>query len=292
MTTTLSGTRLTLRSSASGSITNALRRSQRMEFDEILLVDDAARRRQRGDDEQRVADVGIGDPVNVPGVLEGYRDARAVGADEIAGELERAGRIDDGVADIDGPDPAVGGDAGQARTVELQPHHVGIAGVGKFEAANGAARLAVERAQIDRGFGVEDEPERVGALKHRHADRRLEGEGQLEIGALRVEIGGDFVGAVRFTRRRGGERRRRVACLVGGGAACGAATEAAGASGFTGAGSTVSPPGSRPPSAAPRRAAAFAAELRPARRRRRGRRIVLGDIGRRRQRTMDGGRRF
>jgi len=103
VTTTLSGERVTLRSSASGSITKPWVRNQRMEFDKILFANDAARRRQRGDDEQPVADVGIGDLIDVPGVRERDRDARAIGPDQIAGEIERAGRIDDGVADIERP---------------------------------------------------------------------------------------------------------------------------------------------------------------------------------------------
>jgi len=59
----------------------------------------------------------------------------------------------------------------------LEPHHVGVAGMGKFVNCRMVRlRLAVERAQIDLGFGVEDEPQRVGALKYRRADRSLEGE--------------------------------------------------------------------------------------------------------------------
>ncbi len=178
-----------------------------MEFDKILLVDDAARRAKRGDDEQPVADVGIGDLIDVFRVLELNGDARSIGPDQIAGEVERVGRIDDGVADIDRPHAAVGGDARQPRAVELEPHHVGGAGMGEFDSADGAARLAVERAQIDLGLGVEDQPQRVGALKHRRAHRSFEREGQLEIGALLAEIGGNIAGAVAVSRR--GWRRRR-----------------------------------------------------------------------------------
>ena len=213
-----------------------------MEFDKILLVDDAARRRQRGDDEQPVADVGIGDLIDVFRVLELNGDARSIGPDQIAGEVERVGRIDDGVADIDRPHAAVGGDARQPRAVELEPHHVGGAGMGEFDSADGVARLAVERAQIDLGLGVEDQPQRVGALKHRRADRSFEREGQLEIGALLAEIGGNIAGAVAVSRRGWRRRRgraaldrrrrsglRRAGCggAACGGAACGEADAAA-----------------------------------------------------------------
>ena len=87
---------------------HALGRGQRAEFDEILLVDEAARRRQGGDDEQAVADVGIGDAVHLLRRLEGNGDARAIGADHVADDIERAGRIEDGIADLDRPHRAVG----------------------------------------------------------------------------------------------------------------------------------------------------------------------------------------
>ncbi len=192
---------------------HALGRSQRMEFDEILLVDKAARRRQRGDDEELVADVGIGDLVHVLGVVERDRDARPIGPDQIAGDVQRVRRLEDGIADIQRPYRAVGGDAGQARTVELQPHDVGVAALAEIVAANGAARLAVERAQIDRGLGIEHDPQRVGAMKHRHSDGRLEGERQFQVGALLAELDGDLAGAVGLARC-GRRRRRGLACFV------------------------------------------------------------------------------
>ena len=147
--TILSGARSTARSSAIGSITTPCGRGKRVEFDEILLVDEAARRRQRGDDVEHVAGFRIDEPVHALRLVEPDRNAGAVRSDQVAGDVDRVGRIDNRVADGDGPDRTGGRSADQMRTIERKLDDVGIVLMGDRIAANGAARLAVEPAQVD-----------------------------------------------------------------------------------------------------------------------------------------------
>ena len=62
---------------------------ERAEFDEILVLEKAARRTERGDDEQIVANVRVGDTVNLTRILEGNDDSGARGAGNAARERQR-----------------------------------------------------------------------------------------------------------------------------------------------------------------------------------------------------------
>ncbi len=62
---------------------------ERAEFNEILILEKAARGTERGDDEKIVADVRIGDTVNLTRVLERNDDSGARGAGNAARERER-----------------------------------------------------------------------------------------------------------------------------------------------------------------------------------------------------------
>ncbi len=117
-------------------------------------------------------------------LVEADRDARSVGADHIAGDIERVRRLEDGIADRDRPHRTVGGDAGQVRTIELQPHDIGVVGAGEFVAANGPGRLVVERAQVDIGLRIEHDPEHIGTMKNRARNSGLERERQFQICAV------------------------------------------------------------------------------------------------------------
>ncbi len=92
----------------------------------------------------------------------------------------------------DGPHRPVGGDAGQMRTIELHTHDIGVGGVGEIVAADGAARLAVKRAEIDIGFRIEHDPERVGAVENRGSGRRRERKRQFQVRALAGKLDGDL----------------------------------------------------------------------------------------------------
>ena len=52
-------------------------RDQRAELDEVLRLEKAARGPERGDDQQRVADVGVGEAMQLARLVERDRDAGA-----------------------------------------------------------------------------------------------------------------------------------------------------------------------------------------------------------------------
>ena len=144
-----------------------------MKFDEVVLIDEAPNRRQGGHDPKRVADIRIVNAVQALSVLEIDGDARAVLADQIARHVERAGRIDNLIADRNAPARPVPGDTRQVRTIKPDAHDGGVAVAAEFCFANGVARVVGQRGEIERGFGIEDDPERIGAAEN-GGRRRLE----------------------------------------------------------------------------------------------------------------------
>ena len=78
-------------------------RDQRVELDEFLRLEEAARGPERGDDQQRVADVGVGEAMQLARILERDRDARAPAALREAHDAERLRRLEHHVADRHGP---------------------------------------------------------------------------------------------------------------------------------------------------------------------------------------------
>ena len=90
--------------------------------------------------------------------------------------------------------------------IEFYAHDIGVGRVGEFGAADGAARFAVERAEIDVGIGIEHDPQRVGAIEDCRRRRRREPKRQFQVGALAGELGCDLalgIGGARARRRRG-----------------------------------------------------------------------------------------
>ena len=82
---------------------HALRRGEHVEFDEILLVDEAACRPEAGHHQELIADLGIRQAMQPVWAIEGDADAGARRADQIARDIERVGRIDDRIADGQAP---------------------------------------------------------------------------------------------------------------------------------------------------------------------------------------------
>ena len=91
---------------------------------------------------------------------------------------------------------------------------------GRGRALDGAARLAVERREPDRGVGVEHQPERVGAAEDRGRRRRGERKREAEIVALPLERERRRCGVARRAAAARCRRRQR------GGAAAGVAAAA------------------------------------------------------------------
>ena len=72
-----------------------------------------------GDDQQRVADLGIGQPVQLARIVERDGDAGAPGADDVASDAERLARLVHAVAEVTTQAGAVRGEAGEPRPLEL-----------------------------------------------------------------------------------------------------------------------------------------------------------------------------
>jgi hypothetical protein len=161
-----------------------LSRRQRMKFDEIMLVDKAANRRQTGHDPKRVADIRIANAVQAMSVLGIDGDACAILTDQIARDVERAGRIDDCVADGDAPTRPILGDARQVRMIEPDAHDGGVAVAAEFGIANGVAWFVDQRGEVERVFAIEDHPKRIGAAEDGGRGRLREAKTQFQAGAL------------------------------------------------------------------------------------------------------------
>ena len=99
------------------------------------------------------------------------RDAGAIGPDHVAGDVERARRLDDAVADVHGPSPALRSQRSTSmRMVEPEPHDAGVRRRG-VNSAPRMVRLGSPSSAVRSivGFGVEHDPQRIGAMKHGRA---------------------------------------------------------------------------------------------------------------------------
>ena len=76
--------------------------------------------------------------------------------------------------------------------IEFYAHDIGVGRMSEFGATDGAARLAVERAEIDIGIGIEHDPQRVGAIEDRRRRRGSERKRQFQVGGLAGELGCDL----------------------------------------------------------------------------------------------------
>ena len=135
--------------------------------------------------------------------------ARA-GADDVARDHERLGRAGDGLADGDEPAGVLRLDAGQARPLELDAHHLRAVLARHGRALDGLALVVAEHADVEHGFGVEHQPERIGALEHRRRRRLREREEQPHVVALAAKLGDRPDGSDRAgaASGRGGRRSR------------------------------------------------------------------------------------
>lgn len=124
------------------------------------------------------------DPVQLVRLLERDADARAIGSDHVAHEVERARGFEDRIADGDRPGGPLGRNARQMRTIEPHADHVRVGRVEKVSAANGAARFTLERGEVDRDGGIEHDPKRVGAMEDGHGRRRPERKRHFQAGTL------------------------------------------------------------------------------------------------------------
>jgi len=66
--------------------------------------------------------------------------------------------------------------AHEARALELDAHHRDVALAARACALDAAGGLALQLAEIDRGIGVEDQPESIAAVENRGRGRAGEPE--------------------------------------------------------------------------------------------------------------------
>ena len=175
---------------------------------------------RRGDDQERVADLGIGHAVKLAGIVERDDGIDAAAPHHVAGERERRGRLEHHVAERDGPGETFRVRARKARPLELDAHHLALARTRNGGATDGAAAGIEQRPQVDRRGGVEDEPDRVVTAEHRGRDRHRERERQPDRLALMLELDRDRGGRIaRDGRFRGFVGSGGLSAARGGGAA-------------------------------------------------------------------------
>ena len=98
-------------------------RGEDAEFDEILGLNEAARRRQRRYYQQRIASFRIVEPVQIAWVLDRHQDARTRRPDDVTADSERARRLDHLIAERYRPGWPVGGNTHQLRPLEFDANH-------------------------------------------------------------------------------------------------------------------------------------------------------------------------
>ena len=128
---------------------HAVARGQRAELDEFLALHEAARRAEPGDHGQRIADLGILELAHRGRLVERNGDAGARRTDDVAADHQRLGRILHLIAERDRPAVALRRDAGEPRPFELEANHQRVADAARLGAADAAARLVRQHAEVE-----------------------------------------------------------------------------------------------------------------------------------------------
>ena len=216
------------------------------QFDEILPLDEAAGRRRRRDHEQRVAGIGIDQPVQQAGIGQRHADIGERGIGDVAQHHQRQRRRLHAVGKCQRPVDAAGAAVAfkrrHLRTVETDADRLALFQRQPADVADDGAALGADRLDIDRLGAVEHQPHRIGAAEHRRGRRRGKGEGHAQAVAVAPRIDGGR-GRLGFFRgcRRGRDLLRRCGF---GASATGAwvAGRRRGFRGFTGAAFQVRQP--------------------------------------------------
>ena len=145
---------------------DAVGRGQRIELDVFLRFEKSARRPERGHHQQRIADLGVGEAMQLTRLVERDGDARAAAGQHLAHRAERLGRLEHHVSDDHRPGVAVEPRAGKFRPVELELNHLPAARGHDCGAADAACRRR-DLGDVDGNRAVEHQPDRVGTAEHR-----------------------------------------------------------------------------------------------------------------------------
>ena len=182
---------------------------QQRQFDEILPLDEAAGRRRRGDHQQRVAGVGIDQPVQQAGIGQRHADIGERGIGDVAQHHQRQRRrlhaVGEGQRPVGAAGAAIAFQRRHLRTVETHADGLALFQRQPADVADDGAALGADRLDIDCPGAVEHQPHRVGAAEHGRGRRRGKGERHAQAVAVAPRVDGSR-GRFRFFR---GRRRSR-----------------------------------------------------------------------------------
>ena len=167
---------------------------QQRQFDEILPLDEATGRRRRGDDQQRIAGVGIDQPVHRTGIGQRHGDIGERGIGNVPQHHQRQRRRLAAVGEGQRPLGAVGAAFAFERR-DLRPVEADADGLTLFQRqqadiADDGAALGADRFDIDRFGMVEHQPHRIGAAEQRSRGRRGKGERHAQAVAVTPRLDG------------------------------------------------------------------------------------------------------
>ena len=188
------------------------------QLDEILPLDETARRRRRGNDQQRVAGVGIDQPMHEAGIGQRHGDIGHGRIGDITQHLQRQRRCLHPIGKCQRPaDPgraAIAFERRHLRTVEAHADGLAFFQRQPADVADDGAGLGADRLDIDRPGAVEHQPHRVGAAEHGRGRRSGEGKRHTQAVAVPPCLDGSG-GRFRSFRVLNGRRLcfRRHCCL-------------------------------------------------------------------------------
>ena len=196
-----------------GADGDAMSRIEQCEIDEILSLDEAAHRWQRGDHDQRVAGIGIDDPMRETERRKRHRDVGECGIGDVAHHRQRQRRRFHRVGQDQGPFcPARTRIAGQRihlRTVEANADRLPLLQRLADDVADDGAAFDADRLDVERVCGIEHQPDRVAAAERSRRRWSRKGECQAQTVAVAPDADRGWISRLRIRRRCCGQLLRR-----------------------------------------------------------------------------------
>ena len=174
---------------------------QQRQFDEVLPLDETTGRRRCSDDQQRVAGVGIDQPVHRARIGERHGDVGERRLGDVAQHRQRQRRGLAAFGESQCPLGAVGAafafERGNLRPVEADADGLALLQRQPADVTDDGAALEADLFDIHRPGMVEHQPHRIGAAEQRGRGRRGKGEGDAQAVAVtsRLDGGGLVLGS-------------------------------------------------------------------------------------------------